>query len=352
MISNLKIEHFKSIESLDIDCNQINIFIGEPNTGKSNILEALALFTFMDQSFSSRSELSWYTRFKDLSNLFTDGVLDHIVNLEIIRQDSKKQITFNELAEGKINDTIEKITITPESESYKMSDQVKINAEFVKKRDTTFDFSGNPHGGGGTPGSFSGIKYYIYREFPEYIDLTSDALKPPFGENLVSLIQAHKPLRKMVSDILKSEGYRLLIKPHGKQIEIIKDIDEVSFGYPYTILSDTLKRIIFYTLAIQSNKNATIVLEEPESCTFPYYTKHLAEMIALDDQNQYFIATHNPYLLRSIIEKAPKEKVNIFVTSIKDYLTRVSKIDSKKVPDLLDSDPFFNLSSFIEEDTG
>ncbi|MGB7789542.1 AAA family ATPase, partial [Methanoregula sp.] len=177
-------------------------------------------------------------------------------------------------------------------------------------------------------------------------------LKPPFGENLVSLIQAHKPLRKTVSDILKTEGYRLLIKPHGKQIEIIKDIDEVSFGYPYTILSDTLKRIIFYTLVIQSNKKATIVLEEPESYTFPYYTKHLAELIALDDQNQYFIATHNPYILRSIIEKAPKEKVNIFVVSIKDYLTQVSKIDSKKVPDLLDSDPFFNLSSFIEEEKG
>jgi len=350
MISHLKIEHFKSIESLDIDCNQINIFIGEPNTGKSNILEALALFTFIDQS--SLSELSWYIRFKDLSNLFTDGILDRNVILEIRRQDINKQITFNEFAEGKIEDSIEKITIKPESESYRLSDQVKINADFVNKRDITFDFSGNPHGGSGTQTVSSAIKYYFYKEFPEYNNLSTDALKPPFGENLVALIQAHKPLRKKVSDILKAEGYRLLIKPHGKQIEIIKDIDEVSFGYPYTILSDTLKRIIFYTLAIQSNKNATIVLEEPESCTFPYYTKHLAEMIALDDQNQYIIATHNPYLLRSIIEKAPKEKVNIFVVSIKDYLTQVSKIDSKKIPDLLDSDPFFNLSSFIEEETG
>ena len=78
-------------------------------------------------------------------------------------------------------------------------------------------------------------------------------------------------------------------------------------------------------LAIHSNKNASIVLEEPESQTFPYYTKHLAEEIALDDENQYFIATHNPYLLRSIIEKAPKNKVNIFVVSLEEYLTKISK---------------------------
>ena len=312
----------------------------------------LALFTFIDQSFSSRIDLSTYVRFKDLSNLFTDGILDKEVILEVRRLDLHKQITLNELSEGKINDTIEKITIKPESNSYSISDQVKINAEFVKKRDLTFEFSGNLSSGGGNPANPSSIKYYLYKEFSEYNDLSADALKPPYGENLVALIQARKPLRKIVSDILKAEGYRLLIKPHGKQIEIIKDIEDISFGYPYTILSDTLKRIIFYTIAINSNKNATLILEEPESFTFPYYTKHLAEMIALDESNQYFIATHNPYLLRSIIEKAPKAKVNIFVVSIKDYLTQVSKIDSKKVPDLLDSDPFFNLSSFIEEETG
>ena len=117
-------------------------------------------------------------------------------------------------------------------------------------------------------------------------------------------------------------------------------------------MSDTLKRIIFYMLAIHSNKNAAIVLEEPESQTFPYYTKHLAEEIALDDENQYFIATHNPYLLRSIIEKAPKIKVNIFVVSTEEYLTKVTKLDSHNVRDLLESDPFFNLSSFIQKGEG
>ena len=47
MIANLQIKNFKSIKQLDLDCNKINLFIGEPNTGKSNIFETLGLFSFI-----------------------------------------------------------------------------------------------------------------------------------------------------------------------------------------------------------------------------------------------------------------------------------------------------------------
>ena len=42
-INTLEIKNFKSIKDLKLDCKQVNLFIGEPNVGKSNILEALAL---------------------------------------------------------------------------------------------------------------------------------------------------------------------------------------------------------------------------------------------------------------------------------------------------------------------
>jgi AAA15 family ATPase/GTPase len=41
MITKLSIANFKSIRQLDIDCKKVNLFIGEPNTGRSNILETL-----------------------------------------------------------------------------------------------------------------------------------------------------------------------------------------------------------------------------------------------------------------------------------------------------------------------
>ncbi len=47
MIEKLSIKNFKSIKDLAIDCRRVNLFIGEPNTGKSNILEALGLLSWL-----------------------------------------------------------------------------------------------------------------------------------------------------------------------------------------------------------------------------------------------------------------------------------------------------------------
>ena len=44
MIKDLKISNFKSIKNLEIEAKRINLFIGAPNVGKSNVLEALSLF--------------------------------------------------------------------------------------------------------------------------------------------------------------------------------------------------------------------------------------------------------------------------------------------------------------------
>lgn len=43
MINNLRISNFKSIKDVAFPCKKLNVFIGEPNSGKSNIIEAIAL---------------------------------------------------------------------------------------------------------------------------------------------------------------------------------------------------------------------------------------------------------------------------------------------------------------------
>ncbi len=47
MINKLEIKNFKSIKHLELDCKRVNIFIGKPNVGKSNILEALGIFSWL-----------------------------------------------------------------------------------------------------------------------------------------------------------------------------------------------------------------------------------------------------------------------------------------------------------------
>jgi hypothetical protein len=44
MIREVEIQNFKSIQRLRLECRRINLFIGPPNTGKSNLLESLGIF--------------------------------------------------------------------------------------------------------------------------------------------------------------------------------------------------------------------------------------------------------------------------------------------------------------------
>ena len=76
-IKNLEIKNFKSIKHLTLDCKRMNVFIGKPNVGKSNILEALALLGwdyFLDGEGSVFFENT--IRYSDLEELFYDrGVI-------------------------------------------------------------------------------------------------------------------------------------------------------------------------------------------------------------------------------------------------------------------------------------
>jgi AAA15 family ATPase/GTPase len=68
MITKLIVSNFKSVRQLDIDCKKVNLFIGEPNTGKSNILEALGFIGWLGQP--GNIPLSDIVRFQTMPNLF------------------------------------------------------------------------------------------------------------------------------------------------------------------------------------------------------------------------------------------------------------------------------------------
>jgi AAA15 family ATPase/GTPase len=125
-------------------------------------------------------------------------------------------------------------------------------------------------------------------------------------------------------------------------------MEDILVSYPYPLVSDTLQRVVFFLCAILSSKNSVLVFEEPEAHTFPYYTKYLAELIALDKQdNQYFIATHNPYFLEPLIAKTPVNDLNIFVTYYENYETKVRLLNQSEIQDLMQIDIFSNLDKYI-----
>ena len=324
MITKLKVSNFKSVRQLDIECKKVNLFIGEPNTGKSNILEALALMSWCG---SPDQNLGDYVRFQTTQNLFYDQLLDREIRMSLSLSSGKPDAS---LYVRFVNDRFE-LRSQPKS-------AVHANIDYQGR------FSGSKHPQTGD------IKFFRFKNLPKHTDTTPGSLKPPDGTNLFSVVFGSENLRETVKEFFRKYGLRLMLKPQEKVFEIQKQVDDLVFSYPYSLTSDTLRRIIFYTVAIASNKDSVLVFEEPESNAFPYYTKYLGERIALDQTNQFFIATHNPYLLSAIIEKARKEDVQVFITHFKDFQTRVKPLTANQLSELMEADPFFNLDRFIEED--
>jgi AAA15 family ATPase/GTPase len=320
MIKKLSISNFKSVRQLDIECKKVNLFIGEPNTGKSNILEALALMSWCGHPDQNLGD---YVRFQTTQNLFYDQLLDREIHLS---------------SSGK-----------PEASLYVRfaNDCFGLFTEPKSSRFAYIDYQGNFNGSNHSKTRY--IKFFRFKNLAKYDDKEPGALKPPSGTNLFSVVFGSENLRETVKEFFLKYGLRLVLKPQERIFELQKQTDDLVFSYPYTLTSDTLRRIIFYTVAIASNKDSVLVFEEPESNAFPYYTKYLGERIAMDQTNQFFIATHNPYLLSAIIEKARKEDVQVFITYFKDFQTWVKPLMPDQVAELMEADPFFNMDRFTEE---
>jgi hypothetical protein len=185
----------------------------------------------------------------------------------------------------------------------------------------------------------------VQLNYPEYGSLT-----PPFGQNLVTVLYTNKNLRRRVSDLFRQSNFRLEIKPVEMQMLLAKSVDDELYSFPYDSISETWRRIVFYMAILETNQNATILLDEPEANTFPFYTAYLAERIALDETNQFFLTTHNPYILSSIVGKTPVKDLNVFVTSMEGFATTVKQVSVEGLSKILDYGPdaFLNLDKLVE----
>jgi len=317
-IKRLEIRNFKSIRHLTLNCNRINVFIGEPNVGKSNILESLGLLSYMAYG----GNLNDYVRHKSCLDLFYN-------------KDFRKSIVI------RIND--ESITGNMEG-----------SALIFRNDKSIMSYN---RGGGitRTPvDSLKYIKFYRHQPLTSFSWIPSESPLPPRGENMPAVLYYNEDLRKILGSILEKYDLKLVISLDDNKIYLQREITEgIVISLPYSTLSDTLQRLILYFAAIEGNEDSVIVFEEPEAHAFPYFTKFLAERIAMDGKNQYFISTHNPYFLLSVVEKAKMDEITVFITYMENSETRVAPISGETLSNILDYDVdvFFNLDELIELST-
>ena len=331
-IHKLKVSNFKSIKNLELDCKRINVFIGEPNTGKSNILETIGLLSSINYN-----KLDNFVRFESMLDLFYDRNIIDPIKIEF--DNTILTVTFKE---GRF-----------------VADVIEYNKdEDASSGVVSYDYDGNQtryleYSLNRGKYNFAQFKYYRFKKLEAFSNKTSDYLLPSDGENLLHIILTRKDLKSIISNLFKKFGYRVVFKPSEGKIEIQKEQDDVIVSIPYALSSETLQRMSFYLAAIHSNKDSVISFEEPEAHAFPYYMKYLAEKVAIDKaNNQYFIATHNPYFLMSILEKAQKKEIATFATYFEDYQTKVKALSSEETENALSmgADVFFNIDQFLKRE--
>ncbi|WP_460185116.1 AAA family ATPase [Thermopirellula anaerolimosa] len=296
----------------------MNLFIGEPNTGKSNILEALGLLSWC----GTGGDISAFVRFEMTHNLFYDGLTEEPIRIEFEKQPAGS------------------VMLRPDKDKFicYFDDQPIANLSVA--------------GGSRQQGlnRLSAVRKYCFRLLPKYTSPEPGALMPPDGANLFAVLYGSKSLRDWVAELFRTYGLTVVLKPHEQKIELQKLHDGLAISYPFSTASDTLQRIVFYHVAMVSNRDAVLVFEEPEAHAFPYYTKFMGEQIADDASNQYFIATHNPYLLTAVLEKANRDEVAVFAVQYKDYETKATALSDEQISRLLDADPFLGLDGVLEAD--
>lgn len=160
---------------------------------------------------------------------------------------------------------------------------------------------------------------------------------------------ASNELAEEVSEILAAKDVAIEVNPETYAISLRHSrAKNVVVPIAFQNLSETLRRYLFLYVAIRTNRESVLLLDEPEQNTYPFYTKHIAELMAREPSNQYFITTHNQYLLQSIIEKAPENEVQVIATYRRDGVTQTRVVPMREVLEMLEYDLFLNLDRLTE----
>jgi len=316
-LNKVHIQNFKSIKDCEFNPKRINVLIGEPNSGKSNVLEALSLLRPVcndDHGFMSEA-----IRFTAIKQLFFDQNDTYTIRIN-------SNLGFSELINTFYEDGQERFEWTGYSGEFKLEAlseliyQLKMN--YYGEVITEF-----PEGRIKSWRNLPKTRYYRYKYLENYPSSASEHLTSPFGDNFYKLIE------KFGIEIIEPSLYASLFEK-GYMISLASEKSEVKFKtikngnteitFPFLLLADTYRRLIFYYLAIATNHDAVLLFEEPEAHSFPPYITQFANWVLESETNQFFLATHSPYLLSQLLT-SDKDDVAVFLTYLdpKDHSTKL-----------------------------
>ncbi len=326
LIQNLDIQNFKSIQNLHLTgFNRINLFIGRPNVGKSNIIEALSLFSLpylrLNLSMSLFRNLNTLIRCENITELFYGGDIRnkilvktdlgqvHITPTLSQEIDNKQSFALSILCE----------MLQDDSFSYLLDSSLRFSMDKSRKNNNRV----KPQ-----------IKAYRFSTAIRYKQENISFLLPPLGNNLVQTLDFLPELKTNLIHIFGEYGLKLVFDKASQSLKIMKEQKDGSiFLLPYSSIADTLQRIIFYKTAVASNQNSVLLFEEPEAHAFPPYIVEITQEIIRSKTNQFFITTHSPFIVNDFLENAIDD-LAIFMLDYRDGQTTAKALTKEQLQEV------------------
>jgi hypothetical protein len=347
MLKRLRLRNFKSAKELDLPLSRVNILIGEPDTGKSNILEALGVLSWCGQlkTVAPIVSLKEFVRFQIFANIFSDNCVREPV----------------EIATEEPGRDWQCLTISSSGTGFSLSFVRFCLGDVFNLSPNRVPFKGMPGGIVDSGGSFVSapalpqnmhyepVKFYRFKALCHFSGICGDSLSPPDGKNLLALVMGSSRLSDLLDASFGALGQKFIPLPIKKTFEYSRPGPGPGVTFPCHVVSDTFSRSVFYSAAVRSNHDATIVIEEPEAHMYPSQIRALGEMIAKDSANQYVLATHSPYLFHELIAKTAPDQLAVYVTSCPDYRTRVNRLDDATLAGLNGTDPISDANRLVQE---
>ncbi|MEQ1746284.1 MAG: AAA family ATPase [Saprospiraceae bacterium] len=332
LIQHLHIKNYKSVRDLTLECDRINVFIGKPNAGKSNVLEAISLLgvNFLKPGYEGKF-LNSVVRYKSLVHLFSN--FNARIPIEVIANHE----TVVQIVAEKNSDVNSDFTFSITSDGLTRLNIAALEVNIASNGDYKAAGTRDPNP------KISPVKKY---EFRGIIEKNSNGLSllAPHGDNFYSVAESTPKLREEIQEFLKPNGLEFLLDVENQRMAVVQKTEDTLLSFPLHLVPGTFQRYIFHMAAIMSNSDSVLLFEEPESHSYAPYVYQLAQHILNDEGgNQYFITTHSPYFLLPLLQEG--KDVAVFATWFEDYQTHARRLSEEEIREMLDYgvDIFLNL---------
>lgn len=336
-IENIRIKNFRGFSDLEINnFNQVNIFIGKNNSGKSTVLESLFLLTGM----SNPILIDNANRLRGLTVKEGEEFKYYFHNLNT---KNSPEFSFTNSTGIKRN-----LKLTPEFDS--LSSLNRINNDILEAsqispriKGLTLDFSSKePHSKEQKGKSKIFFENNVLKQEPD--KKYKEKLRGVF---ITGGIRDVNPLSRY-AQILKKKNDKIIlemVKLIDPKIESIQALpDGLYFSYknieelvPLSISGDGVKRYLDIIITIAEKKNSIVLIDEIE--TGLHYTAHKdlwKNIFSLSHKfsTQLFISTHNYDTLKCINELLEEE----------DFIAHQNKINIYNISKTLDTTKAYKYS--------